>query len=203
MEKEQNKTNIRLSVLRSSCGFWITLILMLLPLGGLIFLTREFFWGTLWYVFSGRLFAEHWGRWMARGALDQTGIFKMYFWFTAFSVLYFPWLIIVRFLPNRNKPAVYWVFVTGSFIVVIFLLCLLTTGSNWLRLYILNMGITEKRILGAIFAFYSYCLVIGFLIWAYRPVKKTASQIFKNTSNNCHCEEPNLSAEVVIVLKVR
>ena len=172
MEKEKNRIKGKLSVLRGCCGFWITLALMLLPLGGLIYLWQEDFLGILGYVFSGSLFTEHWDRWMARGALDQTGIFKMYFWFTALSILYFPWLAIVRFLTNRNRRLVYWTFMMSSLVVVVFLLCLLTIGSNWLRLYILNMGITRRRILGVLFAFFSYCSVVGFLIWAYWPIKK-------------------------------
>ena len=172
MKKGKNRIRSKLSVLKGCCGFWITLFLMLLPLGGLIYLTQEFFFNNLIYVFSGRLFMEQWGKWMARGALDQTGIFKMYFWFTAFSILHFSWMTIVRFLANRNRRLVYWAFVIGSSVVVVFLLCLLTIGSNWLRLYILNMGITEKRIQGVLFAFFSYCSIAGFLAWAYWPIKK-------------------------------
>jgi hypothetical protein len=165
-----------LSTLKGRCGFWTTLILMLLPLGGLLFLIQDYYFHILWYVFSGNLFTEKWGLWMARGALDQTGIFKMYFLFVAFSVLYFPWLTLVRFLANRRSRWVYWTFVVGSLGVCFFLFCLLTIGSNWLRLYILNMGMTQKRILGILFAVFSYCSIVIFLIWAYRPIREEKKQ---------------------------
>jgi hypothetical protein len=161
-----------LAKLKGRYGFWIILFFTLLPLGSMCFLFRDFYPRTVLYVFSGELFREKWGLWMARGALDQTGIFKMYFGFAALSVLYFPWLTIVRFLADRNKRPVYWTFVLGSLPVIVFLLCLLTIGSTWLRLYILNMGITHKRILGIVFAVFSYCSIIIYLIWAYSPLKK-------------------------------
>ncbi|MDH4202345.1 MAG: hypothetical protein OEV87_05585 [Phycisphaerae bacterium] len=161
-----------LSNLKGRCGFWTTLILLLLPLGGLLFLTQDFYLHVLWYIFSGDLFTEKWGLWMARGALDQTGIFKMYFWFAALSILYFSWLTIIRFLADRKKRSIYWTLIIGSLPIVVFLLCLLTIGSNWLRLYISNMGITQKRVIGVFFALFSYCSIIFFLIWAYRPTKE-------------------------------
>jgi hypothetical protein len=171
-----NAFKAKLSALNGRCGFWITSVLVLLPLLGLIFIVGEFFWQIIWHIFSGEILTERWGRWMARGALDQTGIFKMYFLFTAFSILYFPWVSMIRFLANRKKQLVYWTFVTGSAIVVLFLLCLPTTGSNWLRLYINNMGITQKRLLGVIFALFSYSAIIAYLIWAYKPVRNRSNK---------------------------
>lgn len=178
-----------LTKLKERCGFWITLILTLLPLGSMYFLFRDFYPRTALYVFSRELFREKWGLWMARGALDQTGIFKMYFLFAAFSILYFPWLTIVRFLANRKKRSVYWTFVLGSLPVIVFLLCLLTIGSNWLRLYILNMGITQKRVFGGFFALFSYCSIIIYLIWAYRSNKDGKRGPFrKNLFNRLFCD---------------
>jgi len=153
-------------------NFWITLILTLVPLGCIFILFRNFYPRILWYVFSGDLFREKWGLWMARGALDQTGIFKMYFWFTALSILYFPWLTILRLLVDRKKKSVYWILLVGSLPIVVFLVCLLTIGSWWLWLYIAQMGTTSKRITGVVFALFSYCSIIIYLIWAYWPANK-------------------------------
>jgi hypothetical protein len=170
------KIKDRLMLLQGVFGFWLTLITTLLPLILTFFLTQEIFFRMIAYVFSGNLFAEPWGIWMARTALDQTGIFKMYFWFTFFSVLYFPWMSMVRFLARRTSRSVYWAFLASSLIEVIFLLSLLTIGTRWLQLYIENMGMTSNRQGGVIFACASYSLILAFLIWAYKPLKSQKKQ---------------------------
>lgn len=125
---------------------------------------------VLRYVVSGKLFSEKFNIVHAGFALDQPTIGKWLFWFSVMTLSSLPYMAAVRWLSNRNRTTVCWVYGLLSVLVCVMLLCILSWPLCWLIQYVHSMGFTPKRIGGLVYGIVGMFIVIGFIFWANRRV---------------------------------
>lgn len=161
--------------LKSTLGALITILLTFLPVILLACMMESgepgLFFGTFTYVFSGQLFSEGWNPVHAGFALDQPTIGKWYFWFTAFSVVWLPYMALVRRYLVRHSLLRQWIFAGGLTILCLFLVCLLTIPFWRLIRYIQEMGWTAKRLSGLVYAAGGYGIILWFWTSSFRFLK--------------------------------
>jgi hypothetical protein len=120
------------------------------------------------FVLSARIFTERFDIAHAGTAMDQPGIHKWLFWFTATTVVSLPYAAAVRWLSDRSKTAGHLAYAVPTALLCIFLLCVLSWPLTWLIQYVHSMGFTPRRAYGLAYAGAGGFLVIGFLCWSVR-----------------------------------
>lgn len=123
-----------------------------------------------YHVISGKLFSEKFDISHAGFTLDQPTIGKWLFWFSVMTFSSLPYMAAVRWLSNRNRKTVRWVYGLLVIAVCVLLLCMLSWPLCWLVQYIHSMGVTPKRIGGLVYGTVGLFVVIGFACWANRRV---------------------------------
>jgi len=155
-----------ISIWREKTGIWGVCILWL-PFytffGGI---SGRFFFFPLYSVLSGkywkwfdRIFVKPFPKECAGFALDQPTVGKFFFWYTALSVFALTFAIIIRALTDMQKKTnrrAYFVFYVLAFL---FVLSFMLWPATILAHYIIDLGMTPKRLTGIIF------LVTSILAW--------------------------------------
>lgn len=128
------------------------------------------------YLISGRIFSEPFDIIHAGFAMDQPTIGKWLFWFTFMMITSLPYSAAVRWLCDRSKRSVYFIYGISNVILCIFLLSILTWPVIWLIQYVNSMGSTPKRTFGLLYSVCVCATITGFLIWTFRKPKRTGIQ---------------------------
>ncbi len=154
------------------CPPWVTLLL-LGPLLYLVTLAKDpclsIATGRLpAYVLTGRLFTERFDIIHAGFALDQPTIGKWLFWFSVFTILSVPLILLARWLSDRRTAMGYWTFAMAVSAIGVLLMTVLMWPLCWLVQYVYWMGFTPKRIFGLSFCVVALIFLPRFLAWTIR-----------------------------------
>jgi len=139
-------------------------LLTLIPLTGLIWMFGEALLPMLTFDYLGGKFPSPYG------SYDSAFILG-YVVFTPVSVVMFALAAILRRVSDRTTPSTYWVFVVSALALCSVPLIFLTASVDSVVDYIIDMGVTPRRIWGLLLALGVLALAVGFVWWVLRPPK--------------------------------
>lgn len=142
------------------CILWIPFYAFFGLLGG------RFFFYPLWSVFSGKywewlngIFWKPFPKECAGTYLDQSTVGKFFFWYTVLTVFAFTFAVVVRALTNMQNKSHRRVYLIFFILAVGLTMSFLLWPATLLAHYIIDLGMTPKRLSGIIY------LVISVLVW--------------------------------------
>lgn len=94
-----------------------------------------------------------------------------YIVFTPVTVVMFALAATLRRVSDRTTPSGYWVFVISALALCSVPLIFLTASVESVVDYIIDMGVTPRRIWGLLLALGVLALAVGFVWWVLRPPK--------------------------------
>ncbi len=131
-----------------------------------------FAYGPFLHIVSGGLFASAFDPIHTGGALDQPSLHKWFNLFVFFSAMALPYVAAARWMSERGSRLGYWAFAIPTVALCVCLLSILTVPFYWLIQYIGAEGCTFRRLLGLVYGFTGYGVVLVFLCWAVWPPRK-------------------------------
>lgn len=115
------------------------------------------------FLFSGAALAER--PLVIGGALDQFSLHKEFFILCISFFVLCPGIAFVRWINRRSRRGVRWLFATGSLLLLLHPLSVLTIFTYDVARYFMQMGFTPMRLAGLVLALVAYVALVWFALW--------------------------------------
>lgn len=155
-----------ISFWREKTGIFGILALWLSFYAFVVWYSGRFFFYPAWFILSGQYWKElseiFWKpfNWVHAGsALDQPTVGKFMFWYAVIALFTMIFLIAVRFLTDMKSKSNYRCYLFFFILAFLFVMSFMVAPATLLAHYIIDMGVTSRRLNGVI------CIGVSILAW--------------------------------------